>query len=191
MKLLMFVMLLSLSSLSLLAQDTWTLDKSHTRVGFTVTHHMISEVDGNFKEYDASFTTSKEDFLDAVFEFSAQTASINTDFEMRDGHLREEDYFDVENYPTLNFKSTSFTKIAGDQYKVVGDLTIKGVTKSVELDLWLVGPQLNERVQQMEVGIKATGSIKRLDYGIGSNLPLFNVSDQIDLRILGEFRKTN
>jgi len=190
MKSIILTTFLFISSLSLLAQATWTLDKSHTRVGFTVTHHMISEVDGNFTEYDASFTSSKEDFSDAAFEFTAQTASINTDFELRDGHLREEDYFHVEKYPTLDFKSTSFTKIAGNQYKVVGDLTIKGITMSIELDLWLIGPQLNERVQQMEVGIKAVGDIKRLDYGIGNNLPLFNVSDQIDLRILGEFRKT-
>lgn len=191
MKYITLVILLIASSFSLAAQNIWTLDKSHTRVSFTVTHHMISEVDGHFTDYDASFTANEEDFSDAVFEFSAQTTSINTGFEMRDGHLREEDYFHVEKYPTLNFKSTSFTNIAGDQYKVTGDLTIKGVTKSVELDLWLIGPQLNKRVQQMEVGIKALGSIKRLAYGIGSNLPLFNVSDQIDLRILGEFRKTN
>jgi len=178
-----------LLSYSLSAQSIWELDKSHTRVGFTVTHHMISEVDGNFKEYDAKITTSKEDFSDAVFEFSAQTASINTDFELRDGHLREEDYFHVEAYPTLTFKSTSFKKIAGTEYKIVGDLTIKGVTESVELDLRLIGPQMNERVQQMEIGIKATGKIKRLDFGIGENLPLFNVSNQVDLRVLGEFRK--
>jgi len=178
-------------SLQLSAQDVWELDKSHTRVGFTVAHHMISEVDGNFKVYDAKMTCTKEDFSDAVFEFSAETASINTDFEMRDGHLREEDYFDVAKYPKLTFKSTSFTRVAGDKYKVVGDITIKGVTKSIEMDLVLIGPQLNERVQQQEIGIKATGSIKRLDFGIGNNLPLFNVSDQIDLRVLGEFRKTS
>lgn len=178
-------------SFSLCAQDTWTLDKSHTRVGFTVTHHMISEVDGNFKVYDAKITTSTEDFSDAVFEFSAQTASINTDFELRDGHLREEAYFNVEEHPTLNFKSTSFTRIAGNQYKIAGDLTIKGITKPVELDLWLIGPQLNKRVEQMEIGIKARGKIKRLDYDIGVNLPLFNVSDEIELRVLGEFRKIN
>ncbi len=189
MKSIILTLVLFASTFSLVAQDTWTLDKSHTRVGFTVTHHMISEVDGNFKEYDASFTTSKEDFTDAVFEFTAQTASLNTDMELRDSHLRDTDYFDVENYPTITFKSTSFRKIAGNEFKVFGDLTIKGVTKAIELDLWLIGPQLNERAQQMEVGIKALGSIKRLDFGVGSNLPLFNVSDQIELRILGEFRK--
>jgi len=182
---------LSITTSSVTGQSMWTLDKSHSRVGFTVTHHMISEVDGNFKEYDAKITTSKDDFSDAIFEFSAKTASINTDFEMRDGHLREEDYFHVEKYPTLTFKSSAFRKIAGNQYKVTGELTIKGITKSVELDLWLIGPQMNERVQQMEIGVKVTGSIKRMDYGVGGNLPLFNVSDQIDLRVLGEFRKTN
>lgn len=191
MKNLILISFLYAVSFSLSDQDVWTLDKSHTRVGFTVTHHMISELDGNFKEYDAKITTSKDDFSDAVFEFSAKTASINTDFELRDEHLREEDYFDVEKYPTLHFKSTSFRKIAGNEYKIIGDLTIKGITKSVELDLWLIGPQMNKRVEQLEIGVKATGEIKRLDFGIGENLPLFNVSDQIDLRVLGEFRKTN
>ncbi|MFK7946940.1 MAG: YceI family protein [Saprospiraceae bacterium] len=191
MKTLIVILIVFLNSFSPTVQNIWTLDKSHSRVGFTVTHHMISEVDGNFKVYDAKITTSKEDFSDAVFDFSAQTASINTDYELRDSHLKEEDYFDVEKYPTLDFKSTDFTKIAGNKYKITGDLTIKGITKSVELDLWLIGPQLNERVNQMEIGIKATGKIKRLDYGIGKKLPLFNVSDQIDLRVLGEFRKTN
>ncbi|MFK7776249.1 MAG: YceI family protein [Saprospiraceae bacterium] len=191
MKNLILISFLFAVSFSLSAQDVWTLDKSHTRVGFTVTHHMISELDGNFKEYDAKITTTTEDFSDAVFEFSAKTASINTDFELRDGHLREADYFDVEKYPTLHFKSTFFRKIAGNEYKIIGDLTIKGITKSVELDLWLIGSQMNKRVKQLEIGVKATGKIKRLDYGIGDNLPLFNVSDQIDLRVLGEFRKTN
>lgn len=190
MKYYILLLITCISTQTLNGQDLWTLDKSHSRVGFTVTHHMISEVDGNFKEYDAKITTAKEDFSDAVFEFSAKTGSINTDFEMRDGHLREEDYFDVEKYPSLNFKSTSFRQIAGTQYKITGDLTIKGITKSIELDLWLIGPQMNQRVQQMEIGVKATGSIKRMEYGVGGNLPLFNVSDQIDLRILGEFRKT-
>lgn len=189
MKTTLFTLLLALTTAQVVAQSVWNLDKSHTRVGFTVTHHMISEVDGNFKVYDAKMMASEEDFSDAVFEFSAETASINTDFEMRDGHLRGEDYFNVEEFPTLSFKSTSFTKIAGNQYKVTGDLTMKGVTKPVELDLTLIGPQMNKRAETMEIGIKAIGTVKRMDYGIGGNLPLFSVSDEVELRVLGEFRK--
>lgn len=92
MKSIVFSLFLFASTFSLYAQDIWKLDKSHTRVGFTVKYHMISEVDGNFKDYDASFTCSKDDFSYAVFKFTAKAASINTDFELRDGHLREEDY---------------------------------------------------------------------------------------------------
>ena len=74
----------------------WNVDKAHSKVGFTVTHLMLSEVDGNFKTFDATITSSKEDFTDAVFEFSADVSSVDTDNEMRDGHLKKADMFDAE-----------------------------------------------------------------------------------------------
>ena len=89
-----------LVSASIFAQ-TWTLDKGHSKVGFTVNHHLISEVDGNFKAYTAKITAMKEDFSDAVFEFSAETASFNSDNEMRDGDLKSANYFDAAKYPAM------------------------------------------------------------------------------------------
>lgn len=183
--------LLLLVSFHLTCQDIWTLDKSHSRVGFTVTHNMISEIDGIFHLYDAKIVTYDKDFTDAVFEFSAKTSSIDTDVKERDDYLKKEYGFDVRRYPTLTFNSTKFVRISSEEYRITGDLTIKGVTKSVELELWLIGPQMNDRTQQLEIGVKAKGEIKRLDFGIGTDLPTFTVSDPITLRVLGEFRKTN
>ena len=182
-------LLFLLAQICVFGQSVWTLDKGHSKVGFTVSHHMISEVDGYFKKYEAKITATKDDFSDAVFEMSAETASINTENEMRDGHLKGEDLFNAAAFPTLSFKSTSFTKIMGNKYKMVGDLTIKGKTLPVTMDLWLVGPEKNERGKRFEIGIKATGKLSRNAYGVGGQLPTLMVSDEVDLRILGEFNK--
>jgi polyisoprenoid-binding protein YceI len=177
-----------LANAALFAQ-TWTLDKGHSRVGFTVNHHMISEVDGSFKVYDAKITATKEDFSDAVFEFSTETASFNTENDFRDKDLKSANYFDVEKFPKMSFKSTSFKRIMGNKWKLVGDLTIKDKTLPVTLDVVLGGPEFNERAKKPEIGIKATGKINRLDFGIGVNLPEMMVSNEVELRVLGEFKK--
>lgn len=184
-----FIAALLLANAGLYGQNTWTLDPGHSKIGFTVTHHMISEVDGYFKEYAGNMTATKEDFSDAVFELTVQTASLNTENQMRDGHLKSPDIFDVEKFPTMTFKSTAFTQIAGNRYKMTGDLTIKGVTKSISLDVTLVGPGTNERAKRFEIGVKALGKLSRLAYGVGVNLNTFSVSDEVELRILGEFDK--
>jgi polyisoprenoid-binding protein YceI len=181
-----FFALLMLGNLAF-GQTVWTLDKGHSRIGFTVTHHMISEVDGYFKEYDGKMTAKKEDYSDAVFELTVQTASLNTENQMRDGHLKSPDIFDVEKYPTMDFKSKSFTQIAGNRYKMAGDLTIKGVTQPISMDVTMVGPGKNERAKRFEIGVKALGKLSRLAYGVGVKLDTFSVSDEVELRILGEF----
>ena len=183
-----FLFAFLLVSLSISAQ-TWTLDKGHSRVGFTVNHHMISEVDGNFKAYTAKITATKEDFSDAIFEFSAETASFNTDNDYRDKDLKSPNYFDVEKYPAMTFKSTSFKRIMGNKWKLVGDLTIKDKTLPVSFDVVIGGPEMNERAKKLEIGIKATGKINRLDFGIGEKLPEMMVSNEVELRVLGEFKK--
>lgn len=166
----------------------WNVDKAHSKVGFTVTHLMLSEVDGNFKTFDATITSSKEDFTDAVFELSADIASVATDNDMRDGHLRKPDMFDAEKFPKLTFKSTSITKVDAKKYKLAGDLTIKGVTKPVTLDLTLNGVGKNNRTQKPIAGFKLTGTIKRTDFGVGG-MPSAVVSEDIEIRAVGEFGK--
>ncbi|MEI6410717.1 MAG: YceI family protein [Bacteroidota bacterium] len=171
------------------AQNAWTLDPGHSRIGFTVTHHMISEVDGYFRTFSGKMTTTKDDFSDAVFELTVQTASLNTENEMRDGHLKSADVFDVEKFPTMTFKTIAFAQIAGNRYKMTGDLTIKGVTKPISMDVTLVGPGKNERAKRFEIGVKGLGKLSRLAYGVGERLDTFSVSDEVELRIVGEFDK--
>lgn len=190
MRKIVLILILVFPTLTVLGQDVWTLDPGHSRIRFVVTHHMISEVDGFFREFEASMTTSKDDFSDAVFEFSAKTASINTENEPRDKHLKSPDIFDVEKHPVLNFKSTSFTQVAGEHYKVTGDMTIKGNSLPIILDVWLVGPVKNERAKRHELGFKASGILMRQAFGVGENLSTLSVSDEVGLRITGEFNKS-
>src|SRR6478736_10562142 len=93
------------------AQKTYTLDKNHAKVGFSVSHFVISNVEGNFKVFDATLNATKDDFSDAVFTFTADVNSIDTDIEKRDNDLRSSNFFDVAKFPTIDFKSTSFRKI--------------------------------------------------------------------------------
>lgn len=171
------------------SQNVWTLDKAHSKVGFTVTHHMISEVDGYFAEYDGTMTTSKDDYTDAVFELTVKTSSLTTNFEMRDNHLKSPDIFDVEKYPTIYFKSTAIAQIAGNRYKLTGNLTIKETTLPISLDLTIVGPGKNDRAKRFETGVKGIGRLSRLAYGVGKNLGTISVSDDVELRLTGEFDK--
>ncbi|GAB3999341.1 YceI family protein [Spirosoma daeguense] len=189
MKRLSFTFAILLASFATYAQ-TWNLDKSHSRVGFTVTHMMLTDVDGNFKTFDAKLTASKPDLSDAVFEVTADINSINTDNERRDGHLKGPDFFDAAKFPNLTFKSTSFQKAEGKKYKLAGDLTMHGVTKPVTLDVVMNGPVTQEgrNGKQDKVGFKVSGTIKRLDFGIGSSTTAV-VSDEIELKGTAEFAK--
>ncbi|MBS4064540.1 MAG: YceI family protein, partial [Chitinophagaceae bacterium] len=123
-----------LFSFTLLEQFTWKLDKAHAKLRFTITHLLVSDVDGWFKSFDAKVISSKDDFSDATVEMTADINSINTDNEQRDTHLKSPDFFDATKYPTLTFKSKTFKKNSANNYKVTGDLTMHGITKPVELN---------------------------------------------------------
>ncbi|GAB4020770.1 YceI family protein [Spirosoma koreense] len=170
--------------------QTWAVDKAHSKVGFTVTHMMLSEVDGYFKAFDAKITAAKPDLSDAVFEFSTDVNSIETGNERRDGDLKSEKFFDAAKYPTLTFKSKSFQKAADKKYKLTGDLTMHGVTKPITLDVVMNGPITSDspRGKQEKVGFKMTGSLKRSDFGVGT-IPVAVVSEDVELKAMGEFTK--
>ena len=187
MKKLNILAVLVLASGSAFSQ-TWAVDKAHAKVGFGITHMMISEVGGSFKMFDASITASKDDLSDAVFEISADIASINTDNENRDNDLKSANYFDVAKFPKLTFKSTSFKKVEGNKYKVAGDLTIKGVTKAVEMDVTLNGPVTHPRNKKLMAGFKVSGTIKRTDFGVGSPGGAM-LSEEVLIIANGEFVK--
>ncbi len=173
----------------------WAIDKGHSKFTFIAEHHGISEVDGYFKKFDGKMTATKDDLSDAVFEITIESASLNTDLEMRDNHLKSEDMFNVEKFPTITFKSTSLKKkkVKGknNMYTMLGDITIKGITKSIELEVTMNGPAAhpNPQNKKLQLGIKGITTIKRSDFGIGSKLATIMVGDEIMLRATGEFQK--
>lgn len=169
--------------------STWSVDKAHAGLGFTITHLGISDISGTFKNFDVSVTSDKEDFSDAVFELSADVASINTAIDMRDNHLKSADFFDAEKFPRLTFKSTSLTPAGKDRYKLNGDLTLHGITKAVTMDLWYRGTIANPRSKAPTSGFQVTGVIKRSDFGIGGGFPAPMLSDEVRIKADGEFTK--
>jgi polyisoprenoid-binding protein YceI len=166
---------------------TWKNDKMHSKLTFTVTHLMISDIDGLFKNFDVTITTSKADFSDAVFELKAEVASINTEVEMRDNDLKSDHFFDAAKYPYITFKSTSIKSHGKDKYTLYGDLTMHGVTKPVSMELWYRGTITNPMSKKQHAGFKLTGEINRLDFGVGTQYPAAAISDKISIKADGEF----
>jgi polyisoprenoid-binding protein YceI len=171
------------------AQTTWTVDKAHSNVKFTVTHLLVSDVDGLFKNYDATITATKPDFSDAKFQISIQTASVSTDNDNRDKHISSPDFFDVATYPTLTFTSTAITKTSDKHYKLTGNLTLHGVTKPASFDLWYRGTIQNPMSKADDAGFQLTGTINRSDFNFGSKFPNAVVSDEVTIKANGEFGK--
>jgi len=186
------IVALVLLSTTLFGQTKWNFDKSHSVVGFNVTHMLISETDGNFQDYEGSVVSSNDDFQNAVIAFEAKTTSIFTDNEKRDNHLRSEDFFNAEKFPTLSFKSKSLTKISGKNYSLVGDLTIKGITKEVSLDVKYNGT-VKDPWGNTRAGFKISGGIDRFDFGLTWNTVLeaggLVVSKEVEMDIKIELIK--
>jgi len=159
------VAILVLVSTSLFSQTTWTMDKAHTKVGFSITHMVITSVEGFFKDYDAKITSKDDDFSTAGIDFTINTNSIFTDNEKRDNHLRSDDFFNAEKYPQLIFKSKLIKKVGEDKYKLVGDFTIRDVTKEIELDVKLNGI-IKDGFGNTRAGFKITGEVNRFDYNL-------------------------
>ncbi len=187
MKKITILSLVLLASMSTFAQK-WSLDKSHSKVSFSVVHMLLSDVEGSFKKVDATITSSKDDFSDAVFELTADVSSINTDNDMRDNHSKSPDFFDAAKFPTITFKSTSVQKVDAKKFKINGDLTLHGITKPITLDATLNGTGVNPRSNKKLAGFKVVGNIKRSDFELGKT-PTAVVSDEIELKANGEFVK--
>ncbi len=153
------------------AQTVWKIDPVHSNVEFTVSHLVISDVTGRFREFEGTLTHAKPDFSDAQIEAVIQVRSIDTDNEKRDQHLLTPDFFNVEKYPTINFVSTSIKKSSGNNYKITGNLTINGITKSVTLDAKYKG-EASDPWGNIKSAFKAATSIDRFDYDVKWNAPL-------------------
>ncbi len=162
------------------AQSTWKADNSHSKVGFAITHLMISEVEGHFGEFDIQ-ATADDAFSTPDFTVEIKTASIDTDNERRDGHLKSDDYFAAETHPSITFKTTSFEKTGDKTFKLVGDLMMHGVTKPVTLEGKLNGIITDQRSQKLKAGLKLTGTLDRLAFGVGSDTP--TLGDEVEMTI--------
>jgi polyisoprenoid-binding protein YceI len=154
-----------------LTPGTWTIDPSHSEVGFVVRHMMVSKVKGRFAKVQGTITVA-EDVLNSSVEATIDAASIDTRDENRDNHLRSADFFEVEAHPTLTFRSTGIRR-DGDDFVLDGDLTIRGVTRPVSLELEFNGVQPNPLAEgNPAAGFSAHTEISRKDFGLEWNVAL-------------------
>jgi len=177
----------SLFALAAIAQNTYTLDKYHARLSFSVVHFGISHIEGNFKTFDATFSSAKNDFAGAQIGMTADIKSINTEVEIRDNDLRSSNFFDADKYPTMTFKSTSFKKISAKNYKLKGNITLHGITKTIEFDVVYNGTALNPMSKKHSCGFTITGKLMRTAFGIGGDPLTTGVSNEIQLLSNVEF----
>jgi polyisoprenoid-binding protein YceI len=143
----------------------WAIDPTHSEVQFKVKHLVISTVTGTFNSFEGTAESESEDFSDAKIKFSINVNSIDTNQEQRDGHLKSADFFDAEKYPKITFTSTAFKKVKGDQYKLEGNLTVKEITKAVELDVEF-GGTATDFYGNNKAGFEVTGKINRKEFGL-------------------------
>jgi polyisoprenoid-binding protein YceI len=149
----------------------WRTDKAHSRVQFSVSHLVVSEVTGRFKDFDVTLQQANEDFTGSRIEAIIKTASIDTDNENRDKNLKSDDFLNAEKYPDIVFKSTAFEKSGKDAYTIKGDLTIRDITKPVVLDAKLNG-MIEDGRKNPRAAFKATTSINRFEFGTKWNKTL-------------------
>lgn len=165
---------------------TWVLDPSHTEIGFTV-RHLVSKVRGKFEEFDSTVVVA-ENIADSKATASISLASINTGTPDRDTHIRSNDFFGVEENQKMTFEATGI-KEDGEDYIVTGDLTIKNVTKAVELDVELLGVG-SDPWGGTRVGFEAGTDISRKDWGIDFNIPVqgekLMIGDKVSIKITAE-----
>jgi len=163
---------------------TWNIDAVHSEVGFSVRHMMVSKVRGRFTTFSGQLVTG-ENPLDSSVTAEIDLASINTGSEQRDGHIRSADFFEVETYPTMTYRSTG-VRLAGGDYVLDGDLTLKGVTRNVPMTLELngFGP---DPFGGTRAGFTATGEINRRDFNVNFSAPMETggavVADKISLHL--------
>ena len=189
MKKILFSILVMSLSLAASAQQSWSNDPMHSRLGFVVKHLGISKINGSFSDFSVKVVTTKADYSDMKVTLTAKTASINTGVEMRDNHLRSADFFGVEKYAELTFVSTSAKKISDNKFTLTGNLTLHGVTKPVTLNIEYYGSAVNPVNQKETFGFHVTGTLKRTEFGIAPGFPVQVVGDEISIIADAEFVK--
>lgn len=186
----LFVLIVTFS-LSI-GQSKWKVDKSHTMINFSVPHMVISEVTGQFKEFDGTMETANDDFTDAKISVAIKTKSIDTGTQGRDNHLRSADFFNADVDSIISFTSSRVEKSGADSYKIFGTLTMRGIAKEVVLDTKFKGKVKGGR--GMVSAFKATTTINRKEWGLNWNRTIeaggLVVGETVDLTILIEFVET-
>ncbi len=169
--------------------ETWKFDKSHTTIGFEVSHMVITSVNGKFKEYDGTVTTDGDNWENAQINFTAQVNSIDTDNQDRDKHLKSPDFFAADEYPQMTFVSKSMKKVGDNKYKLTGDLTIRGKTKEITLDVTHNGT-VTDPWGNTRAGFTIEGVVNRFDYGLEWSKTLDTgglvVGEEVELEIEAE-----
>jgi polyisoprenoid-binding protein YceI len=165
---------------------TWTIDPAHSLVEFSGKHMMFTTVKGRFRDLQGTISLDEADHSRSSVEVEIQAGSIDSGVDQRDGHLKSPDFLDVENNPTITFKTTGVLPIGADRARVFGDLTIRGTTRPIELDVAYEGLGKNPWGKEV-VGFSARTEINRKDYGLTWNVALeaggFLVSDQVKIHL--------
>ncbi len=165
-----------------MTNQTWKIDVAHSSVGFTVRHMVVAKVHGRFKTFEGSLTQTGPELADSLVEVKIDASSIDTQVEARDNHLRSEDFFDVASFPTLEFRSKRMENVRGDRYRMIGDLTMHGVTKEVEIDAELLG-----RIGDDRIAFSGSTKVERSDFGLNWNKALetggLMVSDKVEINL--------
>lgn len=191
-RILNIIIIVIFSAAASFGQVKWKADRSHTMINFTVPHMVISEVSGQFKDFDASMETSKEDFSDAKINVQIKAKSIDTGTNFRDNHLRSADFFNADVDSIITFVSSRIERTGLDAYKIYGSLTMRGISKEVVLDTKFKGKVKGGR--GMVAVFKATTSIERKNWGLGWNRTIEEggllVGETVDLSILIEFTES-
>jgi polyisoprenoid-binding protein YceI len=179
----------SLASVSSFAQtSTWTIDPNHSSINFEVRHLGVSNVHGSIGGIKGTVVYDEKDITKSSVENTADTTSVATGVEARDKHLKSPDFFDVEKFPTLSFKSTSISNTGG-KLTLTGDLTLHGVTKSVTLDVDGPAPAQTDNKGKTRSGFSASGKLKRSDFNFGSKFGSAMVGDDVKFSIDVEIDK--
>jgi polyisoprenoid-binding protein YceI len=154
-----------------LAAGTYTIDPSHSRIGFVARHAMVTKVRGSFNEFEATIDVDTDDITRSSARVAIKGASIDTRNEQRDGHLRSNDFLDIENHPEITFTSTDVQWLGEDVVRVTGDLTIKGTTRPVTIDFTYEGAAVDP-FGNLRVGFEGSVVINRKDWGVNWNAAL-------------------
>ena len=171
----------------------WKIDPVHSEIKFKVKHLVISTVTGHFNSFDAAIKADTEDFTNAKVTFEADVDTISTNNDGRDAHLRSADFFDAENHPKMTFVSSAFRKVSEDNFEMTGDMTIRGISKSITLNVVYNG--MAKGMDGSEIaGFEITGKLNRFDFGLHWNALTeaggFAVSADIKIEIFAEMKKT-